>query len=211
MMKNMRLSYKIGLGYSIILTLVFGAVIGTGFSSYTITQDITTAKDYNLSVAQAGQKVKVDILNVWQWLTDISATRAMDGLDDGFKEAEKSAQSLHKGIAFLKKAHSDHGHSAHVKEMENLSTRFDAIYETGKSMARAYVDGGPAAGNKLMGAAVKVNRFITLVCLVLLCGCKSTQSPGNNQEWISLFNGKDLEGWTAKFTGYELGDNVKLI
>ncbi|HUF61875.1 MAG TPA: DUF1080 domain-containing protein [Verrucomicrobiales bacterium] len=27
-------------------------------------------------------------------------------------------------------------------------------------------------------------------------------------EWIALFNGKDLEGWTPKFTGHELGDNV---
>lgn len=26
-------------------------------------------------------------------------------------------------------------------------------------------------------------------------------------EWISLFNGKDLEGWRPKITGFELGDN----
>src|SRR5256885_16916164 len=25
--------------------------------------------------------------------------------------------------------------------------------------------------------------------------------------WISLFNGKDLTGWTPKIKGYELGDN----
>jgi len=27
------------------------------------------------------------------------------------------------------------------------------------------------------------------------------------EEWIQLFNGKDLEGWTAKIKGYDLGDN----
>jgi hypothetical protein len=26
-------------------------------------------------------------------------------------------------------------------------------------------------------------------------------------EWVPLFNGKDLEGWKVKITGYELGDN----
>ncbi len=26
-------------------------------------------------------------------------------------------------------------------------------------------------------------------------------------EWVSLFNGKNLDGWTPKVTGYELGDN----
>jgi hypothetical protein len=30
---------------------------------------------------------------------------------------------------------------------------------------------------------------------------------GKKGEWRSLFNGKDLEGWKVKITGYELGDN----
>ncbi len=33
--------------------------------------------------------MKLDVVQVQQWLSDISATRAQDGLDDGFKEAEK--------------------------------------------------------------------------------------------------------------------------
>lgn len=28
-------------------------------------------------------------------------------------------------------------------------------------------------------------------------------------EWIQLFNGKDLTGWTPKIKGYELGDNFR--
>ncbi|MGJ8725099.1 MAG: 3-keto-disaccharide hydrolase [Roseibacillus sp.] len=28
-------------------------------------------------------------------------------------------------------------------------------------------------------------------------------------EWVSLFNGKDLTGWTPKFKGYALGENAK--
>lgn len=28
-----------------------------------------------------------------------------------------------------------------------------------------------------------------------------------SEEWIQLFNGKNLDGWTPKITGYELGDN----
>ena len=33
------------------------------------------------------------------------------------------------------------------------------------------------------------------------------QGPAKPEGWISLFNGKDLEGWTPKITGYALGDN----
>ncbi len=32
-------------------------------------------------------------------------------------------------------------------------------------------------------------------------------SGADNQEWIQLFNGKDLTGWKVKITGYDLGDN----
>ena len=32
----------------------------------------------------------------------------------------------------------------------------------------------------------------------------ATHSP---QEWISIFNGKDLSGWTVKITGHPLGKN----
>ena len=33
--------------------------------------------------------------------------------------------------------------------------------------------------------------------------------PGFAQQgkWIQLFNGRNLDGWTPKITGYELGDN----
>ncbi len=36
-----------------------------------------------------------------------------------------------------------------------------------------------------------------------LCGCATQQ----DNHWITLFNGKDLEGWRVKITGYELDDN----
>ncbi len=40
--------------------------------------------------------------------------------------------------------------------------------------------------------------------LAVLQGCAPPPSSG---EWISLFNGKDLEGWTVKIRGYEAGEN----
>jgi hypothetical protein len=33
------------------------------------------------------------------------------------------------------------------------------------------------------------------------------EAPKPESGWISLFNGKDLTGWTPKIKGYELGDN----
>jgi hypothetical protein len=35
----------------------------------------------------------------------------------------------------------------------------------------------------------------------------ATKSDPNAREWIQLFNGRDLVGWTAKFAKHELGEN----
>jgi hypothetical protein len=34
------------------------------------------------------------------------------------------------------------------------------------------------------------------------------QSAANPQDWVQLFNGKDLSGWTPKFAHHELGENL---
>ena len=45
-----------------------------------------------------------------------------------------------------------------------------------------------------------------LIAMVLvLTSCNQQKTTG--EEWIQLFNGKDLTGWTPKITGYEAGDN----
>ena len=48
--------------------------------------------------------------------------------------------------------------------------------------------------------------FVALMALFLLAGCNPKPKES---EWIQLFNGKDLEGWTPKVRGCELGDNFK--
>ena len=35
----------------------------------------------------------------------------------------------------------------------------------------------------------------------------SVQGGESKEEWIQLFNGRDLEGWTVKIAGYEVGEN----
>ncbi|KAA3663184.1 MAG: DUF1080 domain-containing protein [Calditrichaeota bacterium] len=45
-----------------------------------------------------------------------------------------------------------------------------------------------------------------LILFTLLSSCRS-DSP--DEEWVSLFNGKDLTGWNVKISGHEPGDNYK--
>jgi hypothetical protein len=54
-----------------------------------------------------------------------------------------------------------------------------------------------------------------LALAAIACACTQrapelteAQSAAPDGEWVSLFNGRDLEGWTPKFTGSPLGENV---
>ena len=53
--------------------------------------------------------------------------------------------------------------------------------------------------------------LLFLALASILFGCKESKSDSkidmNTEEWISLFNGKDLNDWDIKIAGHELGDN----
>ena len=43
---------------------------------------------------------------------------------------------------------------------------------------------------------------------VISFGCDQAQSnDADREEWVSLFNGRDLEGWTVKIAGHDVGVN----
>jgi hypothetical protein len=56
--------------------------------------------------------------------------------------------------------------------------------------------------------------FRALAAMAIACCSSAVVRPAvaaddapQPEKWISLFNGKDLSGWTPKIRGYELGDN----
>lgn len=46
-----------------------------------------------------------------------------------------------------------------------------------------------------------------LLLAVLSAGGAAADAAADEEEWITLFNGRDLDGWTPKITGHALGDN----
>lgn len=53
-------------------------------------------------------------------------------------------------------------------------------------------------------------RTIQFFVFLLLCAAQfALAAHANTSEWISLFNGKDLSGWTPKIAGQPLGENHK--
>ncbi|MCI0505482.1 MAG: methyl-accepting chemotaxis protein [Gammaproteobacteria bacterium] len=96
-------------------------------------------------VLQKSGELKFSVIQVQQWLTDISATRAQDGLDDGFRQADNYASRVRSIIRELKSLH-----TANEKHYDALIPVFESYYEAGKKMATAYIEQGPESGNRMM-------------------------------------------------------------
>lgn len=55
-------------------------------------------------------------------------------------------------------------------------------------------------------------RILVLALLLVWPACQSEETDlidPDEEEWIQLFNGKDLSGWDVKFTGFELNENYR--
>lgn len=134
------------------LTVLF-ALIVVAESSFIITANssihekaLVLAKK-ETPILNKAHELKLAVVQVQQWLTDISATRGRDGLNDGFDEAKKNAdlfKSLINDLIVL-----DTDNAAKYKAMLPI---FDAYYATGQKMAQAYIDEGPTGGNKMMSS-----------------------------------------------------------
>ncbi len=110
-----------------------------------IDRQSTQLVNREIAVLNAAHELKLSVVQVQQWLTDISATRALDGLNDGFDEAAVNADHFKSLIRRLKSIDPDN----HA-QYDAMLPVFDNYYATGQKMAQSYIDQGPAGGNKIM-------------------------------------------------------------
>lgn len=97
------------------------------------------------------QHMREQVINVQQWLTDLSVTRGQDGLDQGFGQAERSATLFRHGLTTLQTILKKRNPQQDVtQQMEDLSKAFNLYLQTGIEMTEAYMQSGTLAGNRLM-------------------------------------------------------------
>jgi len=116
------------------------AVVDSAIADLEASRDLTEAVD----------RVKVDVIQVQQFLTDISATRGLDGLNDGFDNAKHFAEAFAPDLDAAQKSASGVDRPTIVAALTAVKQAFVPYYATGQKMAAAYVAQGPAGGNKLM-------------------------------------------------------------
>jgi methyl-accepting chemotaxis protein len=145
------------LGIVLIVAFVIG---GTGFTFLSVRNqqmslsDVESAADTvatrSIMLVGAAQDIALDVVQVQQFLSDISATRAQDGLDDGFKHAQRFAEKFEHDFGVAAGVAEALHRPEIVRLLPELKAAFAPYYETGRRMAQAYIDGGPGSGNHMM-------------------------------------------------------------
>ena len=130
------------------LVIMFGlAIAGLNYSSGVEIASTTNQTSEQLyPILKKANEMVESVIQVQQWCTDISATRGLDGYDDGLEQAASYADIFRARLEELVRL--DSKNAALLKEMRDP---FETYYEVGVKMANAYVKGGPELGNLIMG------------------------------------------------------------
>jgi len=103
------------------------------------------------ALTAAVKDIKLDVVQVQQYLTDVSATRGLDGLDDGFEKAAGFAKDFAANVALARSLAQKIDEPSVLTDLDSVASAFGPYYETGQTMAKSYVAVGPEGGNQLMG------------------------------------------------------------
>ncbi len=149
----MLISKKLAIMISIFTSVLLFEI----FLIISINDDNTDLMIKRIPVMQKMNNIKFHVEQVQQWLTDISATRGLNGLDDGFDKAKENADAFKHEISELILLDPDN-----KTKFEALIPTFNGYYEIGKKMAQAYIKHGAIGGNKMMAHFDKIAEKIAV-------------------------------------------------
>jgi methyl-accepting chemotaxis protein len=138
----MRIRTKVLLGIALVVVSVLS---GTAFTYMSVRQqraalnDIDVAADTvareAIQLIRAAKDIQLDVVQVQQFLSDISATRAQDGLDDGFKDAQEFADKFRRDVAAAAEV-ADTLHRPDIARLlSDAISAFGPYYENGRRIS----------------------------------------------------------------------------
>lgn len=136
------------------LLLAFGSVLffffcGTMFSLVEQQKAVEGSErlaSVNLPLALVAADMKLQAIQVQQWLTDVSATHN----PDGYKDAEEAYNKFKAGLRFFESTFDLVGEGGSKAALGPLKSGIENLYASGRKMAQAYIEQGIEAGNEHM-------------------------------------------------------------
>ena len=149
-LKNFKIKQVLlGSGLIVLLVLI-GATVSTQMSMEKSKAHLHENTAVIIPQMFSFMELKVDVIQIQQWLTDVSATRAAPGFDDGYDEAKGYFEKANRVLDGLIREHEQRGETTVSSELKSFKTTLADYYALGVRMADAYVKDGPDGGNVMM-------------------------------------------------------------
>ncbi len=148
-MNNTSLGGKMSVGFGILITVMVILMFGVYMVAKSVQSDAEHASE-SAEIVEKAEMMKLLAVEVQQSITDISATRAFDGLDSGLEEAAKQSKDFLDTLDQVRTHYIEDNEQEEVAQLNVLEEKFKKFHEMGKVIATAYIDAGPAEGNKVM-------------------------------------------------------------
>ncbi len=139
---------SIGVSFAVIIS----QIVSQGPELESISAEVSKTTAASVPLLKAIDDLHMDVVQVQQWITDISATRALSGLDDGLAEAKKAADKFKVDLQKARKFAGALGLHDVIKSLDDANEKFGPYYSTGVKMANVYIKSGPEEGNKMMSS-----------------------------------------------------------
>ena len=150
MKARLNLFTKIMSGYAAAIAVIIVLSAAIAVSAVNFRDIAYTSENETLPNTLNAKDMQMHVIQVQQWLTDISATRGAEGFDDGYDEAEEHAKGFRQVVQDFKSFYSKRKASEKVAQLDELQKAFEDFYSVGKQMAAAYIEYGPEKGNEYM-------------------------------------------------------------
>ncbi|MEA4855499.1 methyl-accepting chemotaxis protein [Solidesulfovibrio sp.] len=145
-MMQFTLSTRLTLGFGLVLAAMATGTLVLTASLGNVRERAARVPETSLPLADAAARMQFSAVNVQQFLTDVSAT----GEEDGFGEAAEAAKDFRRDADRFRDAARRSADAAMRGEIEDIAKDFEAMYEVGQRMAKAYIKDGREAGNAIM-------------------------------------------------------------
>ncbi|MCP4401566.1 MAG: cell wall metabolism sensor histidine kinase WalK, partial [bacterium] len=145
-LSNMKLGVRLGLGFGSILVIFCVAVFLTTVFLGMVDRNSHTVIDESFPHALLAAEMAFDVVQVQQWLTDVSVSHD----EAGYQDAEEAANGFRDGVTIFQQLYTTKNDTESLKQLEALEIAFEHYYDEGKIMAEIYVSQGREAGNSAM-------------------------------------------------------------
>ena len=146
MFDRMKIGARLTSGFGIVLLIFIVAVTASTLYLKTVDDSSRQVADESVPFALLAENMTFNVVQVQQYLTDVSATHD----PQGYKDAEEAAKSFIKAADKFREMFTKENDSKSLAEIQEIQSLFDRYYEDGKRMANVYVQEGVASGNKIM-------------------------------------------------------------